>query len=136
MKKATILCVNDNPKSTRLLSSILEERGFHVIGAEGADEARQIAETTSFDLALLDYAMPKMLGTELAKEIRIVEPHVPIVVMSGLASLPDEELLYVDAHVGRGSTLEDLIEMVSTLIGSGETVVEAGRGPQFRPDWT
>ncbi len=52
-KMATVFYVDDNPKSRRLLTSILEERGFEVISADNPVEALDRADELDFDLALL-----------------------------------------------------------------------------------
>jgi CheY-like chemotaxis protein len=127
--RSVVLFVNDNPRPQRLLTSILEDGGFQVKTADGALEAMELIRGNSFALALLDYQMPEMTGAQLAQEIRVMDPALPIILLSGLTFLPAGELIYVDAHIGHGSTLEDLMEMMralmereSTLIGAPESV--------------
>ena len=36
-----------------------------------------------FDIVLTDETMPELIGTELARQIRLLRPDVPIVLMSG-----------------------------------------------------
>jgi CheY-like chemotaxis protein len=43
------------------------------------------ANLERFDLVLTDEAMPELVGTELAREIRLLRPDVPILLMSGHA---------------------------------------------------
>ncbi|MCU1299647.1 MAG: sensor protein [Acidobacteriaceae bacterium] len=127
--RSVVLLVNDNPRPQRLLTSILEDRGFEVKTADGALEALELIRGNSFALALLDYQMPEMTSAQLAQEIRVMDPALPIILLSGLTFLPAGELIYVDAHIGHGSTIEDLMEMMralmereSTLIGAPESV--------------
>jgi len=113
--KSTLLCVNDNPKSRVFLAGVLEKYDFEVIPASGPAEALAILETVSCDLALLDYHMPVMTGAELAQEIRQLNPDLPIVLMAGVSTLPDSELAGVDAFIGHGSTLDDLVDLIRRL---------------------
>jgi CheY-like chemotaxis protein len=113
---AVVFYVDDNPKSRRLLASILRERGFEVITACDAIEALGVCKGISFDLALLDYRVPRMTGSQLAQEIKLFAPHVPVVLISGEKALPPAELAFVDAHFGSGSLLEELLEMLSMLV--------------------
>jgi CheY-like chemotaxis protein len=105
----TILYVDDNPKSSRLLSGVLEECDFNVITKNDPAEALALCRRTGFDLSLLDYEMPKMNGTRLAREIKYLMPDLPIVLISSRISIPPEELEFVDAHFGFGTSLDDLL---------------------------
>jgi len=107
--RTTVLYVDDNPRSSRLLTSVLEECGFRVIAKNDPLEALALCQRTSFDLALLDYEMPAMTGSKLAHEIKRLVPEVPVVLISGRSTLPATELAFVDAHFGFGTSLDDLL---------------------------
>jgi len=113
--RRTVLYVDDNPKSSRLLTTVLEECGFRVIAATDPLEALKVCRRSSFDLALLDYEMPLMKGSELAREIKFLQPDAPVVLLSGATSLPATELLFVDAHFGFGTALDDLLWKMRSL---------------------
>ena len=81
--RTTVFYVDDNPKSSRLLTSVLEECGFRVITKNDPIEALALCQRTYFDLALLDYEMPLMSGSRLAEEIKFLAPDVPVVLISG-----------------------------------------------------
>ena len=82
--RTTVFYVDDNPKSSRLLSSVLEECGFRVITKNDPIEALALCKRTYFDVALLDYEMPQMSGSKLAQEIKYLVPDVPVVLISCL----------------------------------------------------
>ncbi len=107
--RTTVFYVDDNPKSSRLLASVLEECGFRVITKNDPIEALALCQRTYFDLALLDYEMPAMSGSELAQEIKRMVPDLPVVLLSARATLPSTELAFVDAHFGFGTSLDDLL---------------------------
>lgn len=113
--RTTVFYVDDNPKSRRLLTNVLEASGFRVITAEDPVEALCLCRKTSFDLALLDYEMPGMTGAALAQEIKFLVPDTPVVLISGYAALPATELVFVDAHFGLGTALDDLLWTMRTL---------------------
>jgi CheY-like chemotaxis protein len=100
-KNATVFYVDDNPKAQRLLGDVLTACGFRVITASDSLEARASWKKLRFDLALLDYRMPFLSGSQLAQEIKSSAPNVPIVLISGYTALAAAELLFVDAHFGR-----------------------------------
>jgi|SRR5580698_2072635 CheY-like chemotaxis protein len=107
--RTTVFYVDDNPKSSRLLTSVLEECGFRVITKNDPLEALALCRRTYFDLALLDYEMPVMSGAKLAQEIKYLVPDVPVILISGRSSLPPADLAFVDAHFGFGTALDDLL---------------------------
>jgi CheY-like chemotaxis protein len=113
--RTTVFYVDDNPKSSRLLTSVLEECGFRVIAKNDPVEALAVCQRTDFDLALLDYEMPVMAGSQLAQEIKYLVPDVPVVLLSSRADLPAAELAFVDAHFGFGTSLDDLLWTMRSL---------------------
>jgi CheY-like chemotaxis protein len=114
--RTTVFYVDDNPKSSRLLTSVLEECGFRVIAKNDPIKALALCQRTCFDLALLDYEMPLMSGSRLAQEIKSLRPDVPVVLISGRSSLPSAELAFVDAHFGFGTALDDLLWTMRILV--------------------
>lgn len=115
-ERTRVLYVDDNPKSSRLLASVLEECGFTIISKNDPLEALGLCHRTGFDLALLDYEMPTMSGTKLAREIKHLMPEVPVVLISGRMSIPPAELEFVDAHFGFGTALDDLLWTMRILV--------------------
>jgi len=115
-KRTTVYYVDDNPRSSRLLASVLEECGFRVIVKNDPIEALALCKRTCFDLALLDYEMPSMSGSKLAREIKHLVPDVPVVLISGRTTLPPAELASVDAHFGFGTSLDDLLWTMRILV--------------------
>ena len=123
-KQTKVLYVDDNSNSRRLLTAILETKGFAVIGEEDPVEALEQAKKVEFDLALLDYQMPRMKGTELARELKRMDSGVPVVLISGLARLPSEELAFVNVHLGRGTRLDCLLDTIRKLAQSRMPVLD------------
>jgi CheY-like chemotaxis protein len=113
--QGTVFYVDDNPKSRELLTGILQATGFTVIAASEPQEALDRARNGEFAIALLDYQMPGMTGTQLARELKRIDPNLPVVLLSGMAALPSYELTFVDAHLGRGTRVDQLLETVQML---------------------
>jgi CheY-like chemotaxis protein len=114
----TVLCVEDDADQRMLLRAVLEHFGFHVMVAKSALDALEIAQWFPFEAALLDYELPDMTGAQLAQEIRAVEPNAAIVLLSGYAHLHAGELIYVDAHIVKGSPISELLDTIHSLTGS------------------
>jgi len=116
MNQGRIFYVDDNPKARRLLTSVITSCGFEVVSAGDPIEALSRIKRSSFDLALLDYQMPHLTGSQLAERVKSSKPDVPVVLISGFSALPPFELIFVDAHVGRGATLDELLDTMRDLI--------------------
>src|SRR5258708_20460811 len=114
--RTTVFYVDDKCEFGRLLTSVLEECGFRVITKNDPLEALALCGRTYFDLALLDYEMPLMSGTQLARKIKFLVPEVPVVLLSGRTALPATELTFVAAHFGFGTVLDDLLWTMRILV--------------------
>jgi nitrogen-specific signal transduction histidine kinase/ActR/RegA family two-component response regulator len=81
----TVMIVDDERVLVALAEEMLAELGYEPVGFGSSSTALQAfrAEPQRFDLILTDEAMPDLIGTELAREIRRLQPTVPIILMSG-----------------------------------------------------
>ncbi len=81
----TVLLVDDEPQLVRLGERTLRGEGYTVVGH--TDPAAALAEfrsaPTRFDLLLTDHDMPGLGGMALAREVRALRPHLPVILMSG-----------------------------------------------------
>jgi PAS domain S-box-containing protein len=86
----TVMIVDDEPALVALAEEMLAGLGYEPVGFESSSVALQVfrAKPERFDLVLTDEAMPDLVGTELAREIRLLRPDVPIILMSGHGGAP------------------------------------------------
>ncbi|QJC97979.1 Sensory box sensor histidine kinaseresponse regulator YwpD [Bacillus mojavensis] len=66
----TILIVDDNIDSLKILSDMLEGVPYNVIAAKNGTEALEVVSCTKLDLVILDLMMPDMTGFEVCTKIR------------------------------------------------------------------
>jgi len=80
-----VLVVDDDPRVRRVARSLLERRGFEVAEAEdGAAGITAFArEHARLRAVLLDLTMPHLSGPEALRELRRIDPRVPVVLTSG-----------------------------------------------------
>lgn len=83
--KETLLIVDDDARVRDYLKIFLQEYGYKVYEAKGAEEALSIFDQMKdkIDLYLIDLVMPDTSGIELAKRIRNQAPDSKIIIMSG-----------------------------------------------------
>ena len=65
-----IAIVEDEPDLRDAVAEYLGANGYDVVTAESADAMRQLVETETFDLAILDIAMPGEDGLSLGRWLR------------------------------------------------------------------
>lgn len=85
---ATILVVDDNTVTRKLVRFALEKNGYVVIDAADAQSALEVVAECAVDLVLQDLVLPDLDGFELAAQLRQAFGHdrVPIIAFSGFAS--------------------------------------------------
>jgi two-component system, NtrC family, nitrogen regulation response regulator NtrX len=83
----SILIVDDEPSILQSLRGLLSDEGFGVITAATGYEALKIIDAESPDLVLLDIWMPGIDGIETLKEIKKVNPHIQVIIISGHGSI-------------------------------------------------
>ena len=84
--KLRILIVDDDSRMTRTLSDIFSTTGHHPVEANSGLQALELARTQPFDCVLTDVRMPGMDGVELHRQLRQVQPGLPVVLMTAYAS--------------------------------------------------
>jgi two-component system KDP operon response regulator KdpE len=77
----SILVVDDEAQMRRLLRTSLENEGFKIVLAENGADAVRLAESTRFDLILLDLGLPDMDGIDVLKKLRTWIKY-PIIILS------------------------------------------------------
>ncbi len=80
-----VLFVDDESVICRLAKRELERAGFRVLTFEDPEAALAAFkdEPDGFDAIVTDASMPKLSGFDVAREVRVARPSVPIVVISG-----------------------------------------------------
>ena len=79
-----ILVIDDNAIIHELLEMILTTAGYSVLAAwDGADGlARFQAQQLQVQLIILDLQMPKVDGLTTLKQLRVIDPTVPIILFT------------------------------------------------------
>ena len=79
---ATILIVDDSGFQRAFLRKALEEGGFDVLEAAGADRALEIAAADQPDCILTDLIMPEIRGLILLETLQQRDSEIPVVVLT------------------------------------------------------
>jgi DNA-binding response OmpR family regulator len=80
--RSRILVVDDEANQRRTLAIGLRLEGFDVIEAADGEEALELLDGETPDLAIVDLMMPGINGLDLARRLRFRHPMVGIVLTS------------------------------------------------------
>jgi CheY-like chemotaxis protein len=82
-----ILVVDDDNDVRAMIKRALQELGYPVMEASDGPSALASFEERKPSLVILDYMMPGMDGTEVARRITGLDPDVPIIFSTGHGAL-------------------------------------------------
>lgn len=86
INKLKILYVEDEivlrDTTCNSLQSVLNE----IVVADNGKEGLEKFKEDKFDLIVTDLSMPTMTGTDMIKEIKKIDPHIPIVITTAYGS--------------------------------------------------
>jgi PAS domain S-box-containing protein len=134
----TILLVEDQEQLLHLVAQLLRDQGYAVLQAGNPAEAiRQCeAHNRPIDLLVSDVILPQMHGPELAKRLRISQPAMKVLFISGYS-----ERVIANLRRGEGSYLAKpfssfgLLEKVREVLGAARLstkVLVVDREPAVR----
>ncbi len=83
---ARVLVVDDNASFVDNLDEILSDAGHTVLTATSCAAAREEARK-GFDIALVDMRLPDGVGTDLAGELRAMNPDAAVVLLTGYSTV-------------------------------------------------
>ncbi|MFQ6676491.1 MAG: sigma-54-dependent transcriptional regulator [Fidelibacterota bacterium] len=119
-KKTTILIVDDNASHRLMLKASLTDEGYIVEESGDGLDAVERVRNTSYDLILLDLKMPKMGGVAALKEIKRINPAIPVLIMTAFASVETAvETLKMGAsdYVIKPLNIDNVLRTISRTLG-------------------
>jgi CheY-like chemotaxis protein len=132
----TILVVEDEHPSLRLVQDALERAGLAVRTAESPQQAVQILEREPVHAILLDAVMQEADGLDLLTKLRAIYPEIPVVVVSGRGSPRTEQEAKrrgAAACLRKPLDGEDLVKTVRGAVMQAQAVpAERAQIPQLR----
>lgn len=126
-----ILVADDEPLYLRTTGALLRKAGYDCVCVADAHEAIQRLHEEFFDLVLSDLNMPGNLKLELLHERSLHQSHVPMIVITGVPSVPsaiESIRLGITDYLLKPVKFEDLINSIKrALAQSAHRVLPAPR---------
>ena len=83
----TILHVDDDPDFTRLLSHVLERRGFEVVSLNDPRQVLGELIRHGYRVVILDIDMPGIDGIDLLRRIKEYDGGIQVIMVTGLVTM-------------------------------------------------
>ncbi|WP_347840076.1 PAS domain S-box protein [uncultured Draconibacterium sp.] len=116
----TILIAEDDLTSFHFLKLILEKNGYKVINAaNGLDAVSIFKSTPGIALVLMDIKMPVLDGFEATKQIKAINPKIPVIAQTAFALAGDAEKaiqIGCDDYITKPINKDDLLEIIKKLV--------------------
>lgn len=120
MSKPSILIIDDNPMSQRVLQLVSERYNIDTTCVSSCDEALQALEKSdSYTAVLLDWKVHDQDGLECTRRIREREKqtktHIPIIAVTANAMVGDREKCFeagMDDYLSKPFQMEDFARIV------------------------
>lgn len=114
-----VLYVEDEPFLGRIVKESLESRKYDVYMATDGSEAIKMFATTRPDICVLDVMLPSKDGYTIAREIRQLNPGIPIIFVT--AKIQTEDLLKGfesggNDYLRKPFSMEELIVRINNLL--------------------
>lgn len=117
--KTKVLYVEDEPFLGRIVKESLESRDFEVIMLTDGKQVGQVLEKSKPDICVLDVMLPFKDGYSIARDVRQVNPSLPIIFVT--AKVQTEDLLKGfesggNDYIRKPFSMEELIVRIGNLM--------------------
>ena len=117
MPRATVLCVDDDPKHLIQCQSFLRNRGYHALITSNEHKGLALLATLPIDAVVLHLQGPAANGEALATKMKKLRPRVPVVVLVPRDRLR-EKSRSADTVVPDTESMDKLQEALHGLLNS------------------
>jgi CheY-like chemotaxis protein len=114
----TILYVDDDLSGLTGREALLKLQGYNVFISTSGNQGLELFRSLPIDAVILDYQMPEINGDALAARMKQLKPHVPIMLLSAHASLPEDALRRADTFLSKRESPQAFLAAVRDLVES------------------
>jgi CheY-like chemotaxis protein/two-component sensor histidine kinase len=116
-----ILFVDDEETVVKVGEQMLKKLGYHVESTTQAVEALAAfrEQPDRYDLVITDMTMPNMTGDELTRQLKAIQPDIPIIICTGFSERINEEkaeAMGVKGFLMKPIGKSELTQLVRTIL--------------------
>ncbi len=127
------LLVEDDADIAKSIELMLKVDGICVYRTDLNEEGVDLAKIYDYDIVLLDLNLPDMSGYEVLRSLHSAKVHMPILILSGLASIEDKIRglgLGADDYLSKPFHKDELTARIHALVrrskGHADSVIAIG----------
>lgn len=129
--KRHVLIIEDERTLAELVKRHLEDSGFAVEAVVRGDDGLRAAESTDFDLILLDLMLPGMDGIEVCRQLRARNVRTPIVMVTARTTEVDKVLgleMGADDYIAKPFGIAELTARIKAILRRMDSLTAAAAG--------
>jgi DNA-binding response OmpR family regulator len=88
---AKVLVIDDEQGIRALLDTLLRRKGYDVIVAESGEKGLECFRRERPDVLVLDLKMPGMDGLTVLRQVRSLDPIMPVIILTGAGTAETEQ---------------------------------------------
>ena len=123
-----ICIIEDEPAMVELMTLILKNRGFDVLGAIGGQDGLEMIRHRQPDLVLLDLMMPDMSGWDVYQHMKADDhmKEIPVIIVTAKAQSIDKVLglhiAKVQDYITKPFTPNELVDSIRKVLAGGRSL--------------
>ncbi|MCP4705393.1 MAG: sigma-54-dependent Fis family transcriptional regulator, partial [candidate division Zixibacteria bacterium] len=121
-KKYTILLVDDDEQVLEMLDDIFKDKYTTILAKSGKEAIEIVRQHDSIATVVMDIKMPDVDGITAAREIRTIQPDIPVIFHTGYPGDYDEDAIDFDEkpfdYILKGEPVAKLIRSVRNAVES------------------
>ncbi len=124
---SSILLVDDDAQLRRSFERLLQEEAYEVHTAATGEAAIESVAAGTPDLVIMDVRMPGMGGLEAFREIRKLEPRLPVIVMTAFGTVDtaiEATKLGAFEYISKPFEIPDVLGLIDQAIEAGRFMRE------------
>ncbi|MCP4632937.1 MAG: sigma-54-dependent Fis family transcriptional regulator [candidate division Zixibacteria bacterium] len=118
-EKERILIVDDAATTVEVLQRNLTSQGYKVFTASAVEEAMKVLDSTSIDLVITDYKMPKVSGLDLIRYVRENLKNTEVMMITGYATINgavEAVKMGAEEYLSKPFTDDELFEAIRRIL--------------------
>lgn len=128
MKDIKVVVVDDSPFSITILTAMLTENGFDVVGdASSLQEVIDVVGKLKPDIVTMDMTIPGTDGLECTRAIHDIDPNIKVIIVS---SMMDDEIVkkarknHAAGYIQKPADPEELTLLINRIMANEELYLE------------
>ena len=120
--KRKLRCIDPDVHNLNIRDIVLRQVGYDTLVATDANSGLRLFGNSEVSLVILDYELPDLNGGAVAREMRQLKPHIPILMLSARLFRPSGIDGEVDAYLTKGGSVQEFLEQIRCLLSPNKTV--------------